>query len=493
MSKTSVAAILAICAGTLFGVPTALAQSSGGTAAFTYQGQATDVAGTPLEGAGEVQFRLYAQQTLGSPVNGAQLTFAVTFEAGRFTVNGLDFGVGAYGTGNEARWLEIDVKEPGGTVFTTLSPRQRLSQTPFAAVAGKALQVDASGLSGTLSAGFVNSNGLLTATGSQTISGPKIFSSASNVFSGNGAGLTSVTAQFFNGAVADGQLGSNVALLNRASQTFSQQNRFSQNVIVDGRIGVGTIAPSAPVSVATAQQQAMNVVSSSTGGTWFDFANSAAGGRTWNLIATGPALGEGAGHFMLRNASASTIPLFVNGATGAVGVGTTTPGAGYLAGQLFDKFEVFGPDVGLRVRNVNDSVGGVLWNSFGAFHFGMYNPGVLTVGQIPPQSRRAFFSVSNDGRVGSTTNTGGSPIFRNYLDDGAGNFIVRTNGTLQGNHVALFENTGGADADGIAIKINNAQTNSTNNFVTFLNGLGGVAGRIEGFDFENFDWIAPPP
>ncbi len=452
-----------------------------------------DAAGTPLEGAGEVRFRLYTAATAGVLVNGAELTFAVTFEAGRFTVSGLDFGAGAYGTGNEARWLEIDVKEPGGTVFTTLSPRQRLSQTPFAAVAGKALQVDASGLSGTLSAGFVNSNGLLTSTGTQTISGTKMFANPANIFTGNGSGLTSVTAQFYHGAIVDGQLGSNVALLNRGGQVFSVTNRFTQNVIVDGRLGVGTITPSAPLSIATTQQQAMSVVSSSTGGTWFDFANSASGGRTWNLIATGPALGEGTGHFMLRNASASTVPVFINGTTGAVGVGTLTPGAGYPANQLFDKFEVAGPDVGLRVRNVNDSVGGLLWNSFGAFHFGMYNPGALQVGQIPPQARRAFFSVTNSGQVGSTTNTGGSPIFRNYLDDGFGHFIVRTNGSMSGNHVALFENTGANNADGIAIKINNAQTNSTNNFVTFIDGLANVAGRIEGFDFENFDWIAPPP
>jgi hypothetical protein len=492
MHRFTKAAILALLAGSLL-ASNALAQTSGGTAAFTYQGEAKDASGTPLSGAGQVRFRLYTAATAGTWVNNAELTFDVTFDQGRFTVAGLDFGANPFGTGNEPRWLELAVKEPGGATFTTLLPRQRLTPVPFAAVAGKSLQMDATGLSGTFSPAFVTSNGILTASSTQTISGAKTFNNASNVFVGNGSGLTGVTAAAYNGGIADGQLSSNIAILNRANQIFSQTNRFSQNVYVDGRIGIGTTTPSSPLHILSTQQQSANIVGSSTGGTWIDFTNSSANGKTWSFISSGSGNGEGAGHLLFRNTSSLTIPLMINGTTGAVGIGTTNPGAGAAVGQFFDKLEVSGPDVGLRVKNVNDSVGGVLWNSFGAFHFGMYNPSPLAVGQIPSLARRAFFSVSNDGRVGSTTNTGGSPIFRNFLDDGSGNFIVRTNGSVSGNHVALFENTGAANADGIAIKINNAETNRDNNFVTFYNGLNTVTGRIEGFDFNNFDWVAPPP
>lgn len=64
--------------------------------------------------------------------------------------------------------------------------------------------------------------------------------------------------------------------------------------------------------------------------------------------------------------------------------------------------------------------------------------------------------------------------------------------------VALFENANGsARADGIAIKIDNGTTNGStnreNNFITFLNGRNVVVGRVEGFDLQNGDWIAPPP
>lgn len=63
-------------------------------------------------------------------------------------------------------------------------------------------------------------------------------------------------------------------------------------------------------------------------------------------------------------------------------------------------------------------------------------------------------------------------------------------GMLQGEHVALFENTNAGNADGIAIKINKANTDRQNNFITFYRGDGGVAGRIEGYDTSND--LAPP-
>ncbi len=59
------------------------------------------------------------------------------------------------------------------------------------------------------------------------------------------------------------------------------------------------------------------------------------------------------------------------------------------------------------------------------------------------------------------------------------------------NHIAYFENSGGNDANGIAIKLRTHSdhiTNRTNNFMTFYRGDDSIAGRIEGFDFDNGDW-----
>ena len=66
-------------------------------------------------------------------------------------------------------------------------------------------------------------------------------------------------------------------------------------------------------------------------------------------------------------------------------------------------------------------------------------------------------------------------------------------------YVAVFENEGLGDSDGIAVILHkNNPTTSENNFMTFIRrvpGAGGdhVVGRIEGFDKNNDgDWTAPP-
>ncbi|MFZ4574535.1 MAG: hypothetical protein ACOYN0_09070 [Phycisphaerales bacterium] len=481
---------LAIAAGGLLGVSTASAQSSGGGSAFTYQGEATDPAGVPLNGAGEVKFRLYSLAAAGTWVNNTERIFPVTFARGQFTVSGLEFGAGAYGNGDEQRWLEIAVKAPGQTTFTTLFPRQRLTQAPFAAIAGRSLSMDAVGLTGSLSPAFISSNNVMTSTSAQTVTGLKTFSNPSNsfsgTFSGNGSQLTNVTAAAYTGVITDSQLSSNVALLNRNNQTFTQNNIFN------GSVGIGITPSSTRLHVAGSNQFALRLDSTSTAGTWATLSNTTTGGREYSLISTGSANGEGAGKLLFLDTSAGAARMTI-APNGAVGVGTAFPGAGTRPAEGFDLFEVAGPDAGIRVRNINDAIGGVMWNSFGTLHLGMYNPTAATVGQIATLDRRAFFSMSADGRVGSTTNTGGAPIYRNLLDDGTGNFIVRANGTLSGNHVALFENTGGNNADGIAIKINKTDTNRENNFVTFYNATGTVTGRIEGFDLQSGDWVSAPP
>src|ERR687894_2671704 len=110
---------------------TALAQGS----AFTYQGRLTD-GGAPPTGTYELEFKLFdaasggTQQPQPSPVTvqftGAQ---AVAVVNGVFTVQ-LDFGAGAFP--GAARYLEVGVRRAGDASFTTLSPRQPISSTPYA-------------------------------------------------------------------------------------------------------------------------------------------------------------------------------------------------------------------------------------------------------------------------------------------------------------------------------------------------------------------------
>jgi hypothetical protein len=62
---------------------------------------------------------------------------------------------------------------------------------------------------------------------------------------------------------------------------------------------------------------------------------------------------------------------------------------------------------------------------------------------------------------------------------------VTGDGGVNGDHIALFENTGGGGADGIAIRINNSTLSSGNNFMTFYGQGSYMAGRIESFDADS--------
>jgi endosialidase-like protein/Regulator of Chromosome Condensation (RCC1) repeat protein len=78
---------------------------------------------------------------------------------------------------------------------------------------------------------------------SQSFAGPNTFANAGNSFSGNGAGLTSLSAgNVTSGVLPDARLSANVPRLN-ASQTFSGANIFN------GNVGISTPSPQAQLNV----------------------------------------------------------------------------------------------------------------------------------------------------------------------------------------------------------------------------------------------------
>ncbi len=97
--------------------------------AFTYQGE-LNVSGSPFTGTADFEFRLFHQADSATQVGATWATPGVNVAQGLFTVD-LNFGANPF-TG-DARWLEIRVRAPaGGGAYTTLSPRHRLSATPYA-------------------------------------------------------------------------------------------------------------------------------------------------------------------------------------------------------------------------------------------------------------------------------------------------------------------------------------------------------------------------
>ncbi len=125
------------------------------TTAFTYQGRLTD-SSMSANGSYDLGFALYDAATGGNQIGAAQTRANVTIANGIFTVS-LDFGAAAFPGAN--RYLEITVKKSGETNFTTLTPRQQVTSTPYAIRAQNAKSADtAAQLGGTAASQFVQTD-----------------------------------------------------------------------------------------------------------------------------------------------------------------------------------------------------------------------------------------------------------------------------------------------------------------------------------------------
>ena len=198
-------------------------------AEFTYQGRLQQ-SNSPVSGMCDFQFSLWDESAAGALIGTTNEIPSISVSNGLFTVT-LDFGAAAFN--GDGRWLEIAVRTTGSLAdFTSLTPRQKLTATPYALQAATALQVPVANLTGVLSDGQLPANVART-NADQTFVGYNFFNNAAGYFSGDGAGLTNLNMTNLVGQLADAQLSTNVALLN-ASQTFSGTNWFAGPSIFDG-------------------------------------------------------------------------------------------------------------------------------------------------------------------------------------------------------------------------------------------------------------------
>jgi hypothetical protein len=153
--------------------------------AFSYQGRLNN--GTaPANGIYDFSFALYDATNAGT-LQGAVITnSAISVSNGLFAVL-LDFANQFTGAN---RWLEIGVRTNGAGSFTTLSPRQLLTPTPYS--------ITAANVNGPVPAGQLT--GALPASAlSGTYGNVLTLNNAGNSFAGNGAGLTGVNATTLQG------------------------------------------------------------------------------------------------------------------------------------------------------------------------------------------------------------------------------------------------------------------------------------------------------
>ncbi len=96
---------------------------------FTYQGQLKQN-NIPTDNTCDFRFSLWTASSDGSQVGDDQVSTGIDVKDGYFSIPNLDFGGNAFN--GEARWLEIEVKCIGDTLYTTLTPRQPVTPAPYA-------------------------------------------------------------------------------------------------------------------------------------------------------------------------------------------------------------------------------------------------------------------------------------------------------------------------------------------------------------------------
>lgn len=144
---------------------------------FTYQGRLTESAATAT-GTYDFEFALY--DGMNAQQGSTQTNTGVPVTGGVFTVS-LDFGSTPFAAGQDL-YLEIRVKKQSEMIYTTLSPRQRITWVPYAIHAlnpGPQGPPGPQGLQGIMGApgpqGATGPAGPQGATGPQGIAGPQGF------------------------------------------------------------------------------------------------------------------------------------------------------------------------------------------------------------------------------------------------------------------------------------------------------------------------------
>jgi len=156
--------------------------SSGQDTSITYQGR-LNAGANPVAGIYDFEFSLFPEASGGTVLDAPVTNLAVSVSNGLFTAE-VDFGKTAFP--GDQRWLEIGVRSNGIGGFVALSPRQRITSTPYAL---RALNSESALVASGVAAGGVNA----AAIASGAITADKLAS--------NSVGVGQLSRRYLGGAV----------------------------------------------------------------------------------------------------------------------------------------------------------------------------------------------------------------------------------------------------------------------------------------------------
>jgi formylglycine-generating enzyme required for sulfatase activity len=284
--------------------------------AFNYQGRLNDGV-NPANGSYDLTFSLFNASNGVGQVGGILTNSAIAISNGMFTV-ALDFGNQFPGAD---RWLEIGVRTNGGTLFTTLSPRQKLTPAPYAIYsAGAATAATATSATTAASATSFTGNlaGDVTGTQGVTVVGTVGGQSAANVASATAAANTANSANTpsaivkrdasgnFSAGLITGSLSGNATSATSATTAATATN-FSGTLAGDvigtqGATVVTTVGGQGAANVASAAAVANAATSADTAGAIVK--RDASGNFSAGAVTAASFTGDGSG---LTNVNATTL------------------------------------------------------------------------------------------------------------------------------------------------------------------------------------------
>ncbi len=305
-------------------------------AAFTYQGSLYK-SGQPVDEPAEIFFKLFDAETGGSQVGATNAFFganAASVEGGLFTVT-LDFGPSSFA---DDRWLEIIVRTPVGVGDYTTLPRQRITATPYASQV-RGLHVTESDYLGV---------GTTFPIAKLHVFGGDIVADRGDVSSGltrnlnlvgarNASGSDFASINFSNYDSGDQQEYSAAQIASRSNGSDGAELRFSTSesgllnqrmtIASDGNVGIGVANPTTPIAIqGNGATASVGITQNLVGGTGtMEFTTEDGSGQQATRLLLRGGSDQPDIEFYSGARSSETMQMKIDGASGFVGIGRTSP------------------------------------------------------------------------------------------------------------------------------------------------------------------------